>query len=698
MYRLVLREPCKNALQRTLQQQSRRQYSNSNGLPPNVREAGFGKVIVLLTPFAIVGGAIQYAKYDKDFRKTLEQNVPGAESLIKIALQEESPFKGINEKFDSVKKQFDSVSKTIEGATSTVTGLFGGSAKDTPKKTEEVKTKAPVQKAVPSATASKPSEAKPAAKATEPKPAPKPVEPLPSDVLELQHAVEVAAALAVQEYNKAIDILKNFNNDVRRIVDVAVENLDSSTWTTLKNKTNARDTSVATAEKLAREALEKIERCEVALAKAAKPDNHDQILAVRNKVKTLVDHINTVKDELYKNKDLASMSEKYWRNVEKARNYFVEEIESIFPGLNLADKKLLLSSEDMDLFITHAYSHVLALQKELQRLQTDGELRLKRAIDALRGDNDSEAVKAQLEYMLETEKRKLAIENQKKIVQIRAEAERQLRQHLKQQAEAHMDHLKDAISMRESELKRNYSKELEDKLSTEKANYKLQLAAMLGKLRGMDAALQARAESERSAHQAQALWAACQALWSTVRTGEPGEDWKNKLRPLKKEIKAITKVAEGDELVAVVIQNLPKEAQERGVFPEDALRERFLNVERVARKLALVPEEGASIPKYFLSYLQSFFILTPDDPISQDELQNKKFDFSKLDTYDILNRARYFVDRGDLMTALKYMNLLQGAPRKIASDWLKETRLLLETQQAANTLMAHAAASGLLYL
>lgn len=55
--------------------------------------------------------------------------------------------------------------------------------------------------------------------------------------------------------------------------------------------------------------------------------------------------------------------------------------------------------------------------------------------------------------------------------------------------------------------------------------------------------LLARAESERSAHQAQALWAACQALWATVRTGEPGEHWKTKLRPLKNEIKAISKVS-----------------------------------------------------------------------------------------------------------------------------------------------------------
>lgn len=99
-------------------------------------------------------------------------------------------------------------------------------------------------------------------------------------------------------------------------------------------------------------------------------------------------------------------------------------------------------------------------------------------------------------------------------------------------------------------------------------------------------------------------------------------------------------IAEGDELVIVVLENLPKEARERGVFPEDALRERFLNVERIARRVALVPEAGASLPVYLMSYIQSVLILRPDEPISQEELENKKFDFSKLDTYDILNRAK----------------------------------------------------------
>lgn len=90
----------------------------------------------------------------------------------------------------------------------------------------------------------------------------------------------------------------------------------------------------------------------------------------------------------------------------------------------------------------------------------------------------------------------------------------------------------------------------------------------------------------------------------------------------------------------MVVKSLPKEASTRGIFPEDALRERFLKVEKIARRLALVPENGARLPTYILSYLQSMFIATQSEPITKDELLNKEIDFSKLDTYDILNRAR----------------------------------------------------------
>ena len=59
---------------------------------------------------------------------------------------------------------------------------------------------------------------------------------------------------------------------------------------------------------------------------------------------------------------------------------------------------------------------------------------------------------------------------------------------------------------------------------------------------------------------------------------------------------------------------------------------------------------------------------------------------------------RYWLDRGDFKMTLRYMNLLKGAPRSIAKDWMNETRILLETQQAVDTLLAYAGAIGLVFL
>lgn len=69
-----------------------------------------------------------------------------------------------------------------------------------------------------------------------------------------------------------------------------------------------------------------------------------------------------------------------------------------------------------------------------------------------------------------------------------------------------------------------------------------------------------------------------------------------------------------------------------------------------------------------------------------------------LDISPLTSCFRYWLDRGDFKMTLRYMNLLKGAPRSIASDWMNETRILLETQQAIDTLLAYAGATGLVYL
>jgi mitofilin len=74
-------------------------------------------------------------------------------------------------------------------------------------------------------------------------------------------------------------------------------------------------------------------------------------------------------------------------------------------------------------------------------------------------------------------------------LKIKAETERNLRDQLKKQIEAHTDHLNDALSQKEAEMKRLFNREMDERLANERASYNTQLAIMLGKIKGMDSAL-----------------------------------------------------------------------------------------------------------------------------------------------------------------------------------------------------------------
>ncbi|KAI8423172.1 hypothetical protein MSG28_014227 [Choristoneura fumiferana] len=66
-----------------------------------------------------------------------------------------------------------------------------------------------------------------------------------------------------------------------------------------------------------------------------------------------------------------------------------------------------------------------------------------------------------------------------------------------------------------------------------------------------------------------------------------------------------------------------------------------------------------------------------------------------LDTFDKLQRARYWVERGNIAAALHYVNSLQGASRMAAETWHRDAKSYLEIRQAAEAVLAHAAALGL---
>ncbi|XP_076241893.1 inner membrane mitochondrial protein mitofilin isoform X4 [Calliopsis andreniformis] len=621
------------------------------------KKRGSGPLLTLTAVAIGATGVLFYAKHNPEFRATLEGWVPGTDKTIQIIFQEESSY------FDFIRAFFETLKQTILNA------MFG----------EESKEKSVAEKPVP------PNKDVPQ-------------ELMPESLVELETSCGNTASKAIAAYQMAACAIKDYNQDVIQVLESA-DSSSSSVWNRLKDTTEKRKQAVKEAEGHASEALESLKRM-FSLIDDPKFDapSHMKTAARRN-IKKILDDVDEAKKKYEIEVQTGNISERYWKQVKTAREHLNKELQILFPNINIHEKKLAIDEDSLDLFVLHMYNKVNTLQKELEKLRTVNETKIKTALKA----SGDAATQEKLDALvcLELEKEKLILEDQlnKKLLEEQKKFEDELRRQLKLQQQVHTDYLQEALSAKEKETQRMVNRALSEQSEAVSLKYKAQLAAIVGRLRGLETALKARMEEEKGASNAQILWSACQALSRAVKSAPPGTSAEKAIRPLEPEIKAVTKAApKQDPLVLAAIQGIPEEAAKRGVFPEDVLRARFLKVEEVARRLAMVPEQGAALPIYFLSYLQNFLMIKSASSIPQSEIEDRPIDVESLNTYDILHRARYWLDRGDFKMTLRYMNLLKGAPRSIARDWMNETRILLETQQAVDTLLAYAGAIGLVFL
>lgn len=73
---------------------------------------------------------------------------------------------------------------------------------------------------------------------------------------------------------------------------------------------------------------------------------------------------------------------------------------------------------------------------------------------------------------------------------MRKEADNELREQLKRQSQAFTDHLNEAIKIKASEIERVLTRKYDELLESERCQYKIQLAAAVGRLKGLDQAIQ----------------------------------------------------------------------------------------------------------------------------------------------------------------------------------------------------------------
>lgn len=236
------------------------------------------------------------------------------------------------------------------------------------------------------------------------------------------------------------------------------------------------------------------------------------------------------------------------------------------------------------------------------------------------------------------------------------------------------------------DLEEKWSQETTSKINDLERKHQLELKAVLSRLHGIESAITERSESLQKSKQAQELWLACQSLDTALSTNVSN----NITQPLKEHFHTVEKLLDDEPLANAALQVIPRTAIERGVYTEEGLMQRFIRVRKIAQRVNLVGEERSGLLTYALSYFQSFLMFNVKPNLDTKEINPKD-----LDTYKLLAYADHYLFHGDLEQAIRYVNQLRGEPRRVASDWLREARLLLETRQAVTIIKQLSAVYGI---
>ncbi|XP_049880603.1 MICOS complex subunit Mic60 isoform X2 [Pectinophora gossypiella] len=636
--------------------------------PPKSRKLLYGAIGATL----LTGAAVVYAKHSPETRNWLESNAPWANNFVALVYQENTTY---------VQFTIDQVSRMSKALTTFLFGKEGVSPMDFQQRSEQdIEKDAEI--------GFQPKEYSSTLVQTEKcDPHSPPKTNITKDILILEQDMHENTKIAIDNYKAALKLCTAYNKTLHRIVEFPYEDLDKKCFAKLKGLRAERDKTIATAKAAstkAKCALETLDRMIEKNNIAAPPENVTQtkryIKLFRNDLTVAED---AVRDELTK----AVISDKYWDRVEAARMAYKEELEMLFPGLDLCSRQLEFRG-DVDLLLLYTMNQIQYLQNQLAENQTIREHKINKAIECR---DEKAIIEAKVEDMIRKERLTKDLEFQKKTLEINAEAKKKMKEELARQFEIQEEITRTRLARKEAEIMGKFNRQVSELVEKERVIFKKELAAMAGKLKAIEQTLKQRAAAEAEARRSQSIWAAAEALLAATRRASSETKIDNELR-------ALEKAGEGDKLVQTILKGIPPEVRDKGISTEKSLRDRFEVLEQTAMKVALIGREGASLPMYFISWLQSKLLFQKLAEIPRDELDNLPTDFSKLDTFDIIHRARYHMDNGDLPAALRYVNLLQGAARAAAACWAGAARAHLEVRQAAEAVMAHASLSGMLYL
>ncbi|KAI9930969.1 hypothetical protein ASPWEDRAFT_34515 [Aspergillus wentii DTO 134E9] len=168
----------------------------------------------------------------------------------------------------------------------------------------------------------------------------------------------------------------------------------------------------------------------------------------------------------------------------------------------------------------------------------------------------------------------------------------------------------------------------------------------------------------------QQLQVAVDAVRSVLERSEVG-------RPFVRELVAVKELAADDQVVEAAIASINPTAYQRGIPSNPQIIERFRRVADEVRKASLLPED-AGIASHAASFVLSKVMLKKDGADGGDDVES------------VLTRTENLLKQGNLDSAAREMNSLQGWAKILSKDWLGDVRRVLEVKQALEVIETEA--------